>query len=101
MDAQQARRDAALEKLTAALLEYEALSPKPTEPTEPPCIEPTLKHCDPSAFHLGYNMILDAGGYMPGKIPVVVIPARPEDIRRYRRNKRTVHALLVTLGLTA
>ena len=92
-------KEEALDRLTKALAEYAALCPKLPEPTEPPEIVPTLKHCCPSNFHRGANMMLDAGGYMPSKIPVVVIPARPEDIKRYRR-KRNVQALLTELKLT-
>lgn len=44
-----------------------------------------LRHAAPNNFYPGLNMMLDAGGFMPGKIPVVVLPARPEDIRRYKR----------------
>lgn len=91
-------KEKALENLMKALEEYNALTPKRPEPTEPPNIAPTLRHCDPSAFHLGYNMICDAGGYMPGKVPVMVIPARREDLLRYRR-KRNVQSLLTALGL--
>lgn len=43
-------------------------------------------------------MMLDAGGYMPGKIPVIVVPARPEDIRRYKR-LGTLGKFLRHLGL--
>lgn len=90
--------EAALEKLMTALEEYNALKPKRPEPTEPPKIAPTLKHCTPDSFHLGYNMTLDAGGYMQGKIPVIVVPAREEDIFRYRRF-RSVRSLLIALQL--
>ncbi len=76
---------AAYDALVKAAEAYGRLAPKRPDPTEPPRIVPTLLHCDPSSFHRGFNMICDAGGYMPGKIPVVVVPARPEDIRRYKR----------------
>ncbi len=92
-------RDAAFQRLMQAAKEYNDLSPPRPEPTEPPLIVPTLKHCNPNNFHLGLNMYLDAGGHMPGKIPVVVVPARPADLRRYR-SRRTVRALLATLKLT-
>lgn len=77
---------------------YLKMQPRPPEPTEPPLIEPKLLHADPSSFHRGYNMILEAGGYMPPKIPCIVVPARPEDLRRYAR-KRTTKALMKELLL--
>ena len=43
-------------------------------------------------------MLLDAGGYMPGKIPVMVIPCRPEDLKRYKQ-ATTINALWHKLGL--
>ena len=92
--------EAAYAKLVKAAEEYGKLAPKRPEPTEPPQIAPTLLHAAPSNFHRGYNMMLDAGGYMPGKVPVVVVPARPQDLRRYAR-KRTVRSLLAHLGLSS
>lgn len=91
-------RVAALDSLARAAERCNALCPPRLEPTEPPKIEPTLKHTLPSAFLRGYNMVLDAGGYMPGKIPVVAVPARLADLKRYAR-KRSVRSLLRELKL--
>lgn len=92
---------AAYDNLVKAAEEYSKLTPKRPEPKGPPRIAPTLKHCEPSNFHSGYNMLLDAGGYMPGKIPVVVIPARPEDLRKYARyGSISARKLLAMLGLS-
>lgn len=90
--------DAAYERVVAAMQEFAALVPPPPNPTSPVRIAPTLLHASPNSFRLGYNISLDAGGYMPGKIPVMVIPARAEDLRSYAR-KRTVQGLLAALGL--
>lgn len=89
--------DAALKEVMAAVDKYIALLPKKTD-TDKPQIAPTLRHASPTCFRIGCNMMLDAGGYMPGKIPVVAVPARPEDLRRYAR-KRSVVAVLKALGL--
>lgn len=91
--------DMAYANLIKAAEEYGKLAPKRPEPTEPPRILPTLLHAAPSNFHRGYNMMLDAGGYMAGKIPVIVVPARPQDIRRYKR-LGTLGKFLRHLGLT-
>src|SRR4051812_15245749 len=92
------RKEEALKVLAAALHAYSALHPKKQTPTEPPNIGPVLMHAAPQNFHLGYNMSLDAGGYMPGKIPVLVVPIRPEDIKHYSQ-KRTVNAVLAAIGV--
>lgn len=91
--------EAAYANLVKAAQEYGKLAPQIPKPTEPPKIEPTLLHADPSNFHRGYNMLLDAGGYMPGKVPVIVVPVRQEDLRRYARCK-TANALRACLGLS-
>lgn len=91
--------EAAYANLVKAAEEYGKLAPKRPEPKELPSIGPTLLHAAPSNFHRGYNMMLDAGGYMPGKIPVIVVPARPQDIRRYKR-LGTLGKFLRHLGLT-
>lgn len=90
---------AAYANLVKAAEEYGKLAPQRPEPTEPPLIVPTLLHATPSNFHRGYNMMLDAGGYMPGKIPVMVIPARPEDLRAYACFRRAKQ-LRAVLGLS-
>lgn len=90
---------AAYTNLVKAAQEYGKLAPQRPEPTEPPLIVPTLLHATPSSFHRGYNMVLDAGGYMPGKIPVMVIPARPEDLRAYACFRRAKQ-LRAVLGLS-
>lgn len=89
--------EAAQEKLMQALAEYTALLPKQTEPTSQPIIEPRLMHTSPDSFRLGYNMHLDAGGYMPGKVPVIVVPARPEDLRQYSAKGCSVKRLMARL----
>jgi hypothetical protein len=91
--------DAARKKLMEALDEYTALIPPTPKNTAKPRIVPTLRHASPSVFTPGYNMLLDAGGYMPGKIPVVAIPARPQDLKRYRVEGYTVKRLLKLLLL--
>ena len=88
---------AAWEKVLQAAEEWGKVAPPSKPPSTPLRIEPTLLHAMPSNFHLGYNMLLDAGGYMPGKIPVMVIPIRPEDIKRYKQST-TVNALWHKLG---
>lgn len=97
-DACSGELETAYANLVKAAEEYGRLAPKRPAPTEPPSIMPTLLHAAPSNFHLGYNMMLDAGGYMPGKIPVIVVPARPQDIRRYKR-LGTLGKFLRHLGL--
>ena len=92
-----ARREESQKKLMAALEEYAAWCPKKPEPDSPPNIEPRLMHVAPNNFHLGYNMLLDAGGYMPGKIPVLVIPMRIQDVKQYSR-KCTINGLKAALG---
>jgi hypothetical protein len=92
--------EAAYANLVKAAQEYSKLAPQISKPTEPPKIEPTLLHADPGNFHRGYNMVLDSGGYMPGKVPVIVVPVRPEDLRRYSRCK-TVNALRACLGISS
>ena len=92
---------AAYDNLVKAAQEYGRLCPQRPEPKETPTIKPTLRHADPSNFHFGVNMLLDAGGYMPGKIPVVVVPARPEDLRKYARyGSVSARKLLAMLGLS-
>jgi len=89
---------AAWEKVLSAAAEWGKVAPPSDPPATPLKIEPTLLHAAPNSFHLGYNMLLDAGGYMPGKIPVMVIPCRPEDLKRYRQ-ATTINALWHKLGL--
>ena len=87
----------AQDKLSAAMNEYIALCPPVPEPKEPPMIEPRLQSCAASSFHRGYNMTLDCG-HMPGRIPVVVVPVRACDVKKYRR-KTTVNLLLKCLKI--
>lgn len=87
----------AQKNLMQALAEYTALLPKQPEPTGKPVIEPRLMHTSPESFRLGYNMHLDAGGYMPGKVPVIVVPARPEDLRQYSAKGCSVKRLMARL----
>ena len=82
-----------------ALNKWQKLAPPPTPPTSPLIIEPTLMHANPNNFHRGCNMTLDSGGYMPGKVPVMVIPCRPEDIKRYKKKGTTINALWHKLSL--
>lgn len=91
----------AQENLMKALSEYTALLPKKSEPTGNPIIKPVLMHASPECFRLGYNMHLDSGGYMPGKIPVIAVPARPEDIKRYRTQGYSVKRLMALLLLAS
>jgi hypothetical protein len=88
----------AREAMMAAVLRYTALLPKDRPSASPLEIEPKILHASPDSFRRGYNMMLDSGGYMPGKIPVAVIPARPKDLRKYAR-KHTVKTLLQALKL--
>lgn len=99
MEPETAEQKEAYDALMKACENYSRVAPKRPQPTGAPEIVPTLKHCDPSNFHRGYNMQLDAGGYMPGKIPVVVVPVRPEDVRRYKR-LGTLGKFLRHLGIT-
>lgn len=87
----------AMDELKAALDRLQKLRPPPPEPKDPPTIEPRQLASMPGSFHRGYNMFCDVLR-CPGKIPVVVIPVRDEDVRRYKR-KRTVKALLKALQI--
>lgn len=89
---------AAYQRLLDAAEEYGKIAPKREEPKGKPKIEPKLLHTSPDSFRLGYNMMLDAGGYMGGKIPVVVVPVRREDIIRYRASGCSIKQMKI-LGL--
>ena len=89
---------AAQDKLSAAITEYLSVCPPLQKPKGEPVIEPVNKTCDASNFYLGYNMMLNAGHYMPGQIPVVVVPIRSCDVKKYRR-KTTVSSLLKCLKI--
>lgn len=91
-------KQAAYDELVRAAEAFGKFCPWPEPPKEPPNIRPRLLHANTNNFYAdGLNMFLDAGGYMPGKVPVVVVPIRPEDVRKYK-NKRTAVFLLRYLG---
>lgn len=75
----------AYENFVKAAQEYARFAPKKPAPVGRPKIAPKIFHASPENFHDGYNMILDAGGRMPGKIPVVALPVRAEDVAHYKR----------------
>ncbi len=91
-------KKAAFDALVKAVDAYGKFCPERVQRKDAPTIQPTLMHANPNNFYRGVNMYLDAGGYMPGKVPVVVVPIRPEDVRKYR-NKRTAIFLLRHLGV--
>lgn len=93
-------KQAAYAELIRACEAYGKFCPTPEPPKEPPTIKPRLMHANPNVFYPGLNIWLDAGGYMPGKVPVIVVPVRREDIQKYK-TKRTAFFLLRYLGVEA
>ena len=92
-------QQAAWDNVLKACEAWGAVAPPSEASTEVPVIKPTLRHAAPENFRIGVNMMLDAGGSMPGKIPVIVLPIRPQDIRKYK-NKRTATFLLRSIGVS-
>lgn len=79
-----AKQQAAFDRLMAAAKEYNDLCPAKPEPSEPPTIEPKRFWALPGVFHLGVNAYLDCWvAPSQGKIPVLVLPLRPEDVEGY------------------
>lgn len=90
-------KKAAYKRLIAACEEYGKFCDAPKGPAKAPDIRPYFLHVEPSNFQSGYNITCWSGGYMPSRIPVIVLPVRRQDLIRYR-TKSTALRLLRYIG---